>query len=94
MGSGNSPLIKMTPIKFVPLLTRAFSLLKKIPEELVSDYLSILKQRYGFTSKTILRKHDDIPESHQKALAIISYVGCSLSAVGLSLTILTIALSW
>ncbi|KAJ7393446.1 hypothetical protein OS493_006420 [Desmophyllum pertusum] len=38
-------------------------------------------------------KHDDIPERHQKALTAISYVGCALSAVGLTLTILTIALS-
>lgn len=94
MGNGNSPSIIMDPINFLPLLNRAFSLLKEIPEALVSDYLSILEQKFGFTSKAVLRKYDDIPESHQKALAIISYVGCSLSAVGLSLTILTIVLSW
>lgn len=77
----------------VILNSTAFSF-EEIPEELVSDYLSILRQRYGFTSKTVLRKYDDIAKSHQKALAVISYVGCSLSAVGLSLTILTIVLSW
>jgi len=77
----------------VLLNSTAFSF-QEIPEALVSDYLSILEQKYGFTSKAVLRKYDDIPESHQKALAIISYVGCSLSAVGLSLTILTIVLSW
>lgn len=93
-GSGNSPSIIMALINFVPLLNCTFSLLKEIPEALVSDYISILKQEYGFTSKTVLRKYDDIPKSHQKALAVISYVGCSLSAVGLSLTILTIVLSW
>jgi len=76
----------------VLLNSTAFSF-QEIPEELVSNYLSILKQKYGFTSKTVLRKHDDIPESHQKVLVVISYVGCYLSAGGLTLTILTIALS-
>ena len=70
-----------------------FSLFKEIPESRVTDYLEFLKQKTHFTSKTILRKHEDIPESHQKALTAISYVGCTLSAVGLSLTILTIVLS-
>ena len=85
--------VRTAPINFVQLLNRALSLFKEIPEELVSDYLSILEQKYGFTSKTVLRKHDDIPESHQKILVAISYVGCYLSAGGLTLTILTIALS-
>lgn len=88
-----TPPIIMALMKFDPLINRVFSLLKEIPESQVSGYLSILNWRYGFTSKTVLRKYEDIPEKHQEALTVISYVGCSLSAVGLSLTILTIVLS-
>ncbi|XP_078374061.1 uncharacterized protein LOC144657585 [Oculina patagonica] len=75
------------------LLNETAFVFKEIPESGVTDYLKLLKRKHGFTSKTILRKHEDIPENHQNALTVISYVGCAFSAVGLTLTILTIVLS-
>jgi len=74
-------------------LNRSAFNFEEIPESIVSDYLKLLRGKHGFTSKTILRKGGDIPENHQKALSAISYVGCSLSAVGLILTVLTISLA-
>lgn len=71
----------------------AYFVSEEIPESMVNDFLTILKKKHHFTSKTILRKADDIPENHQEALSDISYLGCALSAVGLTLTILTIILS-
>ncbi|KAK2556557.1 Adhesion G-protein coupled receptor G6 [Acropora cervicornis] len=64
-----------------------------IQESDVTSYIEYLKGKHHFTSRGILRKGDDIPENHQKALRLISYVGCTLSAVGLILTIFTIVLS-
>lgn len=67
--------------------------LQKIPASAVTNYLKILRQKNGFTPNQILRKLDDIPDNHKEALSAISYVGCTLSAVGLTLLILTICLS-
>ncbi|XP_074626971.1 adhesion G-protein coupled receptor G6-like [Acropora palmata] len=67
--------------------------IKLIQESDVTSYIEYLKGKHHFTSRGILRKGDDIPENHQKALRLISYVGCTLSAVGLILTIFTIVLS-
>lgn len=66
--------------------------LQKIPASAVTNYLEIL-QPINFTPDKILRKLDDIPDNHKEALSAISYVGCTLSAVGLALLILTICLS-
>lgn len=66
--------------------------LQKIPASAVTNYLEIL-QPINFTPDKILRKLDDIPDNHKEALSAISYVGCTLSAVGLTLLILTICLS-
>ena len=66
--------------------------LQKIPASAVKNYLEIL-QPINFTPHKILRKLDDIPDNHKEALSAISYVGCTLSAVGLTLLVLTICLS-
>lgn len=66
--------------------------LQKIPVSAVTNYLEIL-QPINFTPDKILRKLDDIPDNHKEALSAISYVGCTLSAGGLTLLILTICLS-
>ena len=78
--------------------------LKEIPESLVNEYLELLRGKHQSTSKPILCKGKNVSENHQtilrkgdetrqKALSTISHVGCALSAVGLTLTILTICLS-
>ncbi|XP_068753478.1 adhesion G-protein coupled receptor G6-like isoform X1 [Montipora capricornis] len=67
--------------------------IEEIHESNVSDYLNYLSERHHFPSDVILRKVNDIPEDHQRALKAISYVGCALSSFGLILTVLTIAFS-
>lgn len=75
------------------LLNRTSLQFEEIPASAVTNYLEILRQRFYFTSNKILRKLDDIPDKHKEALSAISYVGCTLSAAGLTLLILTICLS-
>ncbi|XP_032219491.1 adhesion G-protein coupled receptor G2 [Nematostella vectensis] len=63
-----------------------------VAKEILSDdihtILESLHYKYGFPS-FIVRQERHVPQAHRKILSIISYTGCGLSLLGLTLTILT-----